>query len=285
MNPSSLLERWQLAQAINADPELNGSAIKVAVALMGFVNSRTGECFPSLTKIVAACGLKRSTVVLATQALESRGWVRIERYGTGDRDSNRYHFRFDRLRDGGCAANASPAEVCESEVGSPKIGPSPDVDGPKSGPEVVRFSAGDSPKIGPELEEDNSLKRTQDSPSLFGEGGLPEIPSFDFEAFFEQQFWPQYPLKVEKAGAKKLIKATIEGRRSDGLKATPEELLAGMMRYAAATTGKDPKYIKHPTTWLNKGCWTDEHPERASPGADAVWATIDAMARRNRRAG
>jgi hypothetical protein len=96
---------------------------------------------------------------------------------------------------------------------------------------------------------------------------------------------------VEKIEAKKLTRAIIEGRRRDGLKATPQELLAGVIRYAAVMTGKDPRYVKHPTTWLNKGCWTDEHAEpggfggRASASTNAVWSAIDAMPARNRRAG
>lgn len=141
----------------------------------------------------------------------------------------------------------------------------------------------------PELEEDNSIKETQES--LFGEEGLQEGKPFDLEAWFEQQWWPQYPLKVEKIAAKKLIRAIIEGRCRDGLKATPQELLAGVMRYAAAMTGKERRYIKHPTTWLNKGCWTDEHAEpagfdgRAAARTEAVWSAINTMPARNRRAG
>jgi hypothetical protein len=71
---------------------------------------------------------------------------------------------------------------------------------------------------------------------------LPEIPLFDFETWFEHDWWPQYPRKVEKAATKKLARAIVEGRRRDGLKATPDELLAGVIRYAAAMTEKDPKY-------------------------------------------
>jgi hypothetical protein len=96
---------------------------------------------------------------------------------------------------------------------------------------------------------------------------------------------------VEKIEAKKLTRAIIEGRRRDGLKATPQELLAGVIRYAAVMTGKDPRYVKHPTTWLNKGCWTEEHAERAgfgggaSASTEAVWSAINTMPARNRRAG
>jgi hypothetical protein len=67
----------------------------------------------------------------------------------------------------------------------------------------------------------------------------------------------RYPRKVEKIEAKKLTRAIIEGRRRDGFKATPQELLAGVIRYAAVMTGKDPR----------------------------VWSAIDAMPARNRRAG
>jgi hypothetical protein len=284
MNPSTLVERAQLLQAINADPELKGSALKVAVALMGFVNSKSGECFPSFEAIIVCCHLSKSTVALATQSLENRGWVRIERDEGGDRDSNRYYFRFDRIRDN--AAGAGRVETPEGAIHGPKIGPCSEVHGPKFTPSMVRSSEVHGPKFKPELEEDNSIKRTQES--LFGEDGLPG--PFDFEAWFEREWWPQYPAgrRVEKIAAKKMAKAIIEGRRSDGLKATPVELLAGVMRYAAAMTGKDPQYIKHPTTWLSRGCWTDEHAgvagRRASASTEAVWRAGEEMVARNRRA-
>ena len=89
----------------------------------------------------------------------------------------------------------------------------------------------------------------------------------------------------------RLARAIIDGRRSDGLKATPQELLAGVIRYAAAMTGKELRYIKYPTRWLDRGCWTDEHAERAgfggraSTSTEAVWSAINTMPARNRRAG
>ena len=32
------------------------------------------------------------------------------------------------------------------------------------------------------------------------------------------------------------------------------------MRYAAQRDGEDPQFTKHPATWLNGKCWTDEPP-------------------------
>jgi hypothetical protein len=40
--------------------------------------------------------------------------------------------------------------------------------------------------------------------------------------------------------------------------ATPQELIAGAMRYAAARMGQDHEYTKSPAAWLRDGCWRDE---------------------------
>jgi hypothetical protein len=290
MNPSTLVERWQLILVINADPELSASAKIVAVALMSFVNSKTGECYPTFEKIMACCHVSKATVARANQALESRGWVAIKRDEGGDRESNHYHFAFERIREGSNRARAAPEVPDEADADDfhgIKIKPCSDVHGVNSEPSMVsNFSVHGvkmTPKLEEELEEENS--KTQDS--LFGEAQSPKIPPLDFETWFEQ-WWAQYPRRVEKAAAKKTAKAIIDGRRSDGLKATPVELMAGVMRYAAAVTGKDPQYVKKPTTWLGRGCWTDEHPERverhASASTQAVWRAGEEMVARNRRA-
>ena len=95
----------------------------------------------------------------------------------------------------------------------------------------------------------------------------------DFEAF-----WKECPKRVDKALAKaKWDKITGEGLktrmldRDSGmfveieLKATPEELIAGMKRYyrtqfdrATYKIRDDGKYTMHPATWLNRGRWMDD---------------------------
>jgi hypothetical protein len=49
----------------------------------------------------------------------------------------------------------------------------------------------------------------------------------------------------------------LQGVRASGLPWA--QFFAGVMRYAAYCVGTPPAYIKHPTTWLNRGCWDDEH--------------------------
>jgi helix-turn-helix protein len=295
MNPSTPVERRTLLEAICADPELTGNALKLAMTLMAFVNNETGRCCPAQRTISNRCHMSRNTIDVQARALEDRGWVRMERDGGGDRESNRYHFAFDRVRKGGDHYGfglrqgreelplAETREDGNVEFHGSTFEPCSDVHGSVSQPSMAQNAEFHGSKVEPELTEQNSQNGTQES--LFGE------EPFDFESWFEQQWWPQCPLKVEKAAAKKLAGTIIEGRRGDGLKPTPDELLAGIMRYAAAVVGIEPRYIKHPTTWLNKGCWTDEHAEpggfgsRASDSTNAVWSAIDEMPARNRRAG
>lgn len=93
-------------------------------------------------------------------------------------------------------------------------------------------------------------------------------PSAEIEAQFEA-FWVKYPLKKAKAAALKAYRAVI----TKGL-ATHDQLMAGVLRYAAERSGQDPRWTKHPATWLNGGCWSDEpttsigsgSPAHAAPG-------------------
>jgi hypothetical protein len=73
-------------------------------------------------------------------------------------------------------------------------------------------------------------------------------PLPDFESW-----WQQYPKKVSKGAARKAY-----GRIVSSGAATPAELLAGAMRYAATRTDQDPRYTKDPGGWLNAERWTDE---------------------------
>lgn len=67
-----------------------------------------------------------------------------------------------------------------------------------------------------------------------------------------EDFWRTYPRRVGKIAAEKAYaKALAAGT-------TPDELIAGASFYAMEKKLSDPKYIKHPATWLNDGCWQDE---------------------------
>jgi hypothetical protein len=84
-------------------------------------------------------------------------------------------------------------------------------------------------------------------------------PSDDWPADFGDQFWQAYPRKTEKLSAMKKLAVV----RKSGV-VTFAELMAGVTRYAALKT--EPQYTKHPTTWLNAGCWADETQPGATNG-------------------
>lgn len=90
-------------------------------------------------------------------------------------------------------------------------------------------------------------------------------PATDGDAF--EEFYAAYPKHVgRKAAVEKWRKAVRDG-------ADPAEIIAGAKRYADERRGENPRYTKHPATWLNQGCWEDEAapPTREQPsGADAT---------------
>ncbi len=86
------------------------------------------------------------------------------------------------------------------------------------------------------------------------------------EAF--EQFWAWYPRKQDKGLARAKFLAVITGleatvRDHDGntfqvpLKTTAEDLIEAAKAYAYSVISSPEKYIKLPSTWLNRGCWDD----------------------------
>jgi hypothetical protein len=89
-------------------------------------------------------------------------------------------------------------------------------------------------KTQPSTPRDGSKKRKEETGAAFAE------------------FWRAYPRRVARDAAARAFERAIE-RGAD-----PAALIAGAQRYAAERAGQDPKYTKHPATWLNAGCWADE---------------------------
>lgn len=71
------------------------------------------------------------------------------------------------------------------------------------------------------------------------------------EPLFDE-FWEVYPLKVGKGAARKAF-------RHANARASAADIIAGARAYAAKKT--EPKFTKHPSTWLNADCWLDEEPK------------------------
>ena len=73
------------------------------------------------------------------------------------------------------------------------------------------------------------------------------------------EFWKEYPRKSDKRAALKAFRSSLN-------RASFEEILAGVIRFANDPNLPEMKYIKHPATWLNADAWENgplpEDPKR-----------------------
>lgn len=91
-----------------------------------------------------------------------------------------------------------------------------------------------------------------DQPPLLELVGSSKAKKPDTTAAFER-FWTTYPRRVAKQAARKAWDKAVRVVHD------PEVLIGGARRYAQEidATGR-LEYAKHPSTWLNAGCWEDE---------------------------
>lgn len=68
-----------------------------------------------------------------------------------------------------------------------------------------------------------------------------------------ENFWRTYPRRIEKKSAFKAWKTALKSG------ATADEITAGAARYAKYRAGEPGRFTKHPSTWLNQGCWEEEY--------------------------
>lgn len=110
----------------------------------------------------------------------------------------------------------------------------------------------------PPITTPSPLPRSPSSPSAKSR----PAKASDWPSDCREQFWANYPRKTEKKAAM----AKLDALRLSG--AVPWAVFfAGVLRYAAHVAGTEERYVKHPTTWLNRGCWDDVNaPRSASAG-------------------
>lgn len=113
--------------------------------------------------------------------------------------------------------------------------------------ETVQPLHGNDETIDKSREEKN--RKEQKEPPIAPRGGKRENLDDDFGVW-----WLAYPRRVGRGQAEKAYRAALKLTNA-------ATLLAGAERYAADKRGEDPRYVKHPATWLNGKCWLDE-PEK-----------------------
>lgn len=96
----TLLDKCKLYDGIMADPTLTDADRRVAWALLlGFHNTITGQCFPSIDTLAERARLKRRATFDAIRRLTDRGWFRYRR-GGGRGHANEYEPALERVHDG-----------------------------------------------------------------------------------------------------------------------------------------------------------------------------------------
>lgn len=108
-------------------------------------------------------------------------------------------------------------------------------------------------------EEEKKEERQTPAPAEAGLFAVDASSQSDWPKDYQDQFWKAYPRRTEKKAAM----AKLDAIRKGG-KIRWAIFLAGVQRYAQHMCGTEERYIKHPTTWLNRGCWDDEFG--AAPG-------------------
>ncbi len=204
----------------------------VAFALLfRFQNTKTGQCNPSYQRLAESCCLTRRGVIKAVPRLEAAGWLLVDRTAGGRNRRNQFRFKLVQPE----TVTHRPPFKSETVNARTEKGERSFI--PNGEPVFTRIEHGNL-NTG---KEHRNLSRSSES--------------FD-------QFWSVYPKKVAKKGAERIFKRILKKGE-----AKAAELIAGAEQYAQQCRdhGTDPRFIKHPTTWLNAGCWADEPEPPPNP--------------------
>lgn len=106
-------------------------------------------------------------------------------------------------------------------------------------------------------------KRKKEPPISPPEGGEAEPPKGQHYPAAFLAWWDTYPRKVGKLAA---LRAWERARARVGGAAPHQTLQTACVAFAAASSGSDPQFLPHPSTWLNQGRWEDPEPMPAKAG-------------------
>jgi hypothetical protein len=237
--------QWQ--QQVLADSDLTPLAIKVALALCRFINRQSRKAWPSQGTLARLVHASRTGTQNSLYQLAKRGHLETK-VNRGRGRSNTYRPALHNIEQPQENAHSTGHFNSENANASWQGVPTP-VGTRVPAPVGTNYLKGEL------FEEPSEIS----PPAAAGE---------EAEAAFEE-WYRHFPKHVAKGAARKAY------RRARRRGASAEELKLGAMRYAASVTGHDPKFIKHPATWLNGECWLDEPAKQSAP-TDARPATASA---------
>lgn len=264
-------DRFSWLEALAADWRLHSSAIRVAIVISSHLNRGSGEAWPSIKTIGESSSMPERTVKRAITALCQAGYLEKRRGGFGK--SNRYAMSCN------CAPETKPEQPHSEATGGPTDiaseatgGTSGTSIGAMGGTSVGPWVAPQSghgwptnPLIEPfEIEPiDKGI-----SPPAAARAKSPKGKGREDASGFEE-FYQAFPRKVSKGAARKAWGKAIK-------LASPATIIEAARRYAIERRSEDPKFTKHPATWLNAEAW---HDEPAPPSRADAWPRFRASAK------
>lgn len=208
-----------MAWAVEQETANSGQKL-VLLLLANHTNGHTGQCNPSQGLLAKECCMGLSTLRRHLLDLEAAGLISVvHQYADNMKRPNQYIVNFQR----------SPRKSTEEQKWA---NDHPNRRYPPSNLEVP---------LPPNRMIETGITTSNGNNTVCQQGK----PLFDI-------FWKAYPRKVSPAAAKKsFAKLKVD-----------EDLLNKMLKaieqQKKTDQWKDPKYIPHPSTWLNNERWEDE---------------------------
>jgi hypothetical protein len=204
------------------------------------------SCYPGQDTLADETEQSVRTVRDQLKKLEELGLIRRESRGRpgGGRTSDRYFLLVDG-KPADPAAKGKPADLAGQTGNGLPV---------QTGNLLPGNSQGEQPDVEqPGMSCDSGALFDVDVTPKAPTGPAPDLPPFE-------DFWQAYPKdrRVEKKAAGKAYAAALEGVPLAERPALAARIIDGAKRYAKEREGQATKFTKHPTTWLNKGCWDDE---------------------------
>jgi hypothetical protein len=222
--------QWQ--RQVLADGELRPLAIKVALALCGFINRGSRDAWPSQGTLAKVVHASRAGVQKALYQLAERGHL---------------HTIVNRGR--GRSNNYRPALLVAADVDRQSENANASRQGvPTTGGTRVPTPVGTNYLSGELFEEPSEIYTP---PPAHAKEAVAD------KEYFEE-FYRLYPKHVAPRAALRAYKQALARG------AAVEELKLGAMRYAAERCDKPEVYTKAPATWLNGDCWKDQPAKPAA---------------------
>ncbi|MDE5461151.1 helix-turn-helix domain-containing protein [Bradyrhizobium sp. CSS354] len=240
-------------------PHVNALALKLAYLIaFKFMDSATGTARPSQDTLARDLAVSVRTVQRLLDLLIPLGLVIVPGHGPGRAAT--YWIDPDK---------ATPVSPINTTPVSPIGGRKGDNRRQNTRHPATKYTTPVSPPLKKNLQEEEPREEYISEPPDFAapdskgdarSKGEPKASEThddkkngvkDFAPTFPE-FWLAYPKRVAKAQAEKAFAAAI--RRG----ADPAALIDGAKRYANERARQDPKFTKHPATWINAECWLDQ---------------------------